>query len=48
MFLGLIPLEGHTAGEIIFQQKGLDFEWINMLGVNGSPVVMDRMNYRVS
>ncbi|XP_054592747.2 SCAN domain-containing protein 3-like [Nothobranchius furzeri] len=42
--LGLIPLEGHTTGEILFQkivdffrENGLDLECINLLVTDGAP-----------
>lgn len=51
MLLGLIYPEGHTqllkSFSVVFHfSKGLDFEWINMLGINGTPAVIDRMSCR--
>lgn len=47
--LGLIPLEGHTTGEIIFnkivsffEEKQLDLERINMLVTDGAPAMAGR------
>lgn len=42
--LGLIPLEGHTTGDIIFQRivaffkdDGINLECVNMLATDGMP-----------
>lgn len=49
--LGLIPLEGCTTGEIIFQRivdffkvNGLNLECVNMLVTDGAPSMVGRVN----
>lgn len=48
--LGLIPLEGHTTGEIVFQKivdffkdNGLNLENVNMLVTDGAPSMAGRV-----